>query len=39
MEVISKIERFGYPRRFIDSSLKANVLNYATTSYYLFTLS
>lgn len=37
-EVIKRIQEFGYPHDFVFDSLTENKLNYATTSYYLYTL-
>ncbi len=37
-EVVRRIEDFGYPFEFTMTTLRENKLNYATTSYYLFTL-
>lgn len=37
-EVIKWIEDFGYPYNFTQGSLIENKLNYATASYYLYTI-
>jgi hypothetical protein len=35
MFIVEEISQFGYPQRFIISSIENNEINYATASYYL----